>query len=248
MQKISDFRDNLGTAIGLVGGAGAGKSSLGCTLFPRTYAFVADLNFKSAKDYLARIGKLDNLVGFDTATPDELGKAVPIMQRYERMLKRLDEPMKSPDVDAIFLDSATFIEDIIKAKICSAANEASIRLNGYEQWDFLRLTWKSVIMQLRQSGKKLVMAMHEEKEKDASDQIFKYKIMLDGKTAAQLPMMMSDIWRCYVKEPATPQAKHEWRVATLSNLRQEHLKNSMGLPGDLLQDELVKIVQGGATK
>lgn len=244
MQKISDFRDNLGVAIGLVGGAGAGKSSLGCTLFPRTYAFIADLNFKSAKDYLTRINKLSNLVGFDTATPDEKGAPVPMMKRYERMFTCLDVAMKAPEVDAIFLDSGTFVEDIIKAKICSAPNEASIRLSGYEQWDLLRLTWKSVIMQLRQSGKKLIMAMHEEKEKDASDQIFKYKIMLDGKTAGQLPMMMSDIWRCYVKEPATATGKHEWRVQTLSNLRQEHLKNSMSLDADMLQDDLVKKIQG----
>lgn len=240
MQPTSDFRDNLGTAIGLVGGAGAGKSSLGCTLFPKTYAFVADLNFKSAKDYLARIGRLANLVGFDTANPDEHGKPVAMLSRHQRMLDKLDIAIKSPEVDAIFLDSASFVEDIFKAKICNAANESAIRLNGYEQWDLLRLTWKSVIMQLRQSGKKFIMSMHEEKEKDTSDGIFKYKIMLDGKTSGQLPMMMSDIWRCYVKEPATSTGKHEWRVQTLSNLRQEHLKNSMGLDADMLQDDLVK--------
>lgn len=247
MQKIDDFRDNLGTAIGLVGGAGSGKTSLGLTLFPRTYAFIADLNFKSGLDHLRRIGKITNVVGFDTASPDETGKIVAVMSRYDRMFKLLNEAIKSAEVDAVFLDSATFIEDIIKAKICSAANAESIKLNGYEQWGLLLVTWKSFIMQLRQSGKKVILAMHEEKEKDSSDQIFKYKIAVDGKIAAQLPAFLSDVWRCYVKEPATPTGKHEWRVATLSNLRQEHLKNSMGLPGDLLQDELVKLIQAKCT-
>ena len=52
MQSITEFNSNLSRAILLTGGAGAGKTVLGLRLFPKTYAFVADLNFQSGLDYL----------------------------------------------------------------------------------------------------------------------------------------------------------------------------------------------------
>lgn len=249
MQTIDKFNSNLGTAILLVGGAGAGKTSLGMRLFPNTYVFVADLNFQSGLRYLQKLHEEGGVVGFDTSSPDENGVVVPVMARHGRMLSKLDAAMKDPKVDAIFLDSATFIEDILKAAIVKAPNEASIKLTGYDQWGLLVTTWKSIIMQLRQSGKKLILSAHENKEKDESDQIFKYQIAVDGSIRGKLPALFSDVWRCEVQET---NGKHQWMVRTLANVRQEHLKNTYGFgsPGGpaavLPQDEALKIVR--ATK
>jgi len=240
MQSIDQFNSNLGTAILLCGGAGAGKTSLGMRLFPKTYVFVADLNFKSGLDYLRKIGSIGNVIGFDTATPDENGMPVPPNLRYSRMFDCLSRESTNPAVDTIFLDSATFIEDIIKAKICNASRDELVKLAGYDQWGLLMLTWKSLVMQIRQSGKKLVMAAHETKSKDESDQIFKYKIAVDGKISGKFPALFSDVWRCEVQEA---NEKHQWMVRTLGNVRQEHLKNTYGLPGVLSADDLVKVVQ-----
>lgn len=243
MQPIESYNNNLGTAILLVGPAGAGKTSLGLSLFPKTYALVGDLNFKSGLDHLRRRNLLANVVGFDMIQVDETGKTVPIMQRYDRMFACLTKESKNPEVDALFLDSAMFFEDVIKAKICGAANEMAIKLTGYDQWGLLALTWKSLIMQCRQSGKKLIMAAHEEKQKDASDQIFKYNIAIDGQMAGKFPALFSDVLRCVVKDPIGPGQKPTWIVQPVSNVRQEHLKNSMALDSELLQDDLVKKVR-----
>lgn len=243
MQPISSFNSNLGTAHLIVGGAGSGKTVLACRLYPKTYVFVADLNFESARRYLTELGILSNIVGFDTATPDEKGSAVPALLRYDRMLRCLNDAIKSPDVDAVAVDSTTFVEDIIKAKICMAQSDTSIRLDGFKQWGDLILMWKSLILQLRASGKKIIFTGHEVKEKDESDGVFKYKISVDGKTAALLPILFSDVWRTEVREPKIPGGKFEWWIRTLSTLRQEHLKNTYGLPGELLQDDLVKRIQ-----
>lgn len=240
MQPISSFNSNLGTAILLVGGAGAGKTSLAMRLFPKTYVFVADLNFESGKRYLAKLNSLSNVVGFDTATPDEKGTTVAPAKRYDRMLACLDAATSDAAVEAIAIDSATFVEDIIKAKICNAQSEATIRLSGFDQWGQLVLTWKSIIMQLRQSGKKLIMTAHENKEKDESDMIFKYQIAVDGSIRGKLPALFSDVWRCEVVES---NGKHSWMLRTLSNVRQEHLKNTYGLAGLLPQDEAVSLVR-----
>lgn len=249
MQTLDKFNDNLGTAIALVGGAGSGKTALGLSLFPRTYAFVADLNFKSGIDHLKRRNILANVVGFDQASPDENGNVVVPNLRYDRMLRCLTEATKSPDIDAIFVDSGTFIEQIIKAKICGATNEATIKLDGFAQWGAYAMTWQSIIMQLRQSGKKLLMAFHENKEKDESDQIFKYKIAVDGSFSGKIPAYFSDVWRCEVVEQgAGPSAKHVWQVRTLSNLRQEHLKNTYALPAVLPADELVTKIRATLPK
>lgn len=240
MQPLDKYIDNLGVAILLVGPAGSGKTVTGLRLFKKTYAFIADLNFKSGKDYLTKINEIGNVVGFDTATPDENGKPVTPMLRYDRMLKCIGDAHKDPNVDCVFIDSATFIEDIIKAKICSAANETAIKLEGYGQWGQLLMTWKSIIMQCRQSGKKLIMAAHENKEKDASDNIYKYGISVDGQIAAKFPALFSDVWRTEVVEEGP---KHVRKVRCLGNVRHEFLKNTYGFDAVLLQDDLVKKVR-----
>lgn len=243
MQTLDKFNDNLSTAILITGGAGAGKTSLALRLFPKTYVFVADLNFKSGVDYLKKIGQTTNIVGFDTASPDENGKPVQANLRYDRMFRLLNEATKDPLVDVVVLDSAMFIEDLIKAKICQATEDSKIKLNGYDQWGTLMLTWKGLIIQLRQSGKKIIMVAHEGKERDESDSIYKYQIAVDGSIRDKFPALFSDVWRCEVVENG---GKHTWMVRTLSNVRQEHLKRSSAfadLPATLLADELVKAVQ-----
>lgn len=240
MQPLSSFNSNLSTAIALTGGAGAGKTSLGLRLFPKTYVFVADLNFKSGLDYLEKTAEAGNVVGFDTASIDENGKVVPPNMRYARALTKIGDAMKSDEVDHIFVDSATFLEDIFKAKICNATTESTIRLEGFKQWGDLILLWKSFIMDLRQSGKKSSMSFHENKEKDESDQIFKYQLAIDGSIRGKIPAYFSDVWRCEVAENM---GRHTWQVRTLSNARQEHLKNTFGFPGVITADELVKKVK-----
>lgn len=236
MQTLDKFNSNLGTAILLCGGAGAGKTALGMRLFPKTWVYVADLNFESGKRYLQQIGQTANVVGFDLASPDESGKVIVPNARYDRMLRVIDEAIKSPLVETIFLDSATFIEDVIKAKICGATTEAAIRLEGFTHWGNLVLCWKSLIMQLRQSGKRIIMSSHETKEKDESDGVFRYQIAVDGSIRGKFPALFSDVWRCEVAENNNT---HKWMVRTLGNARQEHLKNTYSLPGILSADELV---------
>jgi len=240
MQQLTEYKDNLGTAVLLTGGAGSGKTVLGCRLFPKTYVFVADPNFASGKRYLTKINETQNVVGFDTGNVEADGKPVPTNLRYDRMFKFLDEATRNKDVDCIFLDSVTFIEDYIKAKICGATSDDKIRLQNFDQWGNLILTWKGLINQLRQSGKKLIAAAHERKERDESDGIWKYQIGLDGQIRDKFPFLFSDVWRCEVAEANN---KYTWKVRLLPNIRQEHLKNNYSFDGLLDQDELVKQVR-----
>jgi hypothetical protein len=240
MQKLESYNSNLGTAVLLVGGAGSGKTALGCRLFPKTYVLVADPNFASGKRFLERIDETANVVGFDNALVDESGKAVPTIQRYDRMFKLVNEATANPAVDAIFVDGASNIEDIIKAKICSATSDDKIKLQNFDQWGAYMLTWKGLILGLRQSGKKLIVSAHEKKERDESDGIWKYTIALDGQIRDKFPGMMSDVWRCEIVEANN---KHSWTVRTLGNVRQEHLKNNFGFEGVMLADDLVKKVR-----
>lgn len=241
MQKIESYNSNLGVAILLVGGAGTGKTVLGMRLFPKTYVFVADPNFDSGKRFLEKQNELGNIVGFNYGNFDESGKVIPVAQRYDWMFKCLNAATTDPSVECIFLDSATFVEDYIKAKICNAQTEVAIRLSGFEQWGTLMLTWKGLVLQLRQSGKKTIMAAHEKKEKDESDQIFKYKISVDGQIADKFPALFSDVWRTEIGEPSP--GKPQWQIRPLSNVRQEHLKNTYGMTQTLPVDEVMKIVR-----
>jgi hypothetical protein len=241
MQKLDSYNSNLGTAVLLVGGAGAGKTALGMRLFPKTYVYVADPNFASGKRYLEKINESSNVVGFDTGNPDENGKPVKPMERYDRMFRQLNAAVDNKDVECIFLDSATFIEDYIKAKICSATTDDKVRLQNFDQWGSYMLTWKGLILQLRQSGKRLIVSAHEKKERDESDGIWKYQISLDGQIRDKFPALFSDSWRCEVQESG---GTHQWMVRVLSNARQEHLKNNYQFDKAVMSaDEVVKKVR-----
>lgn len=247
MQPISSFNSNLGTAIGIVGPAGSGKTVLGMRLFPKTYVLVGDLNFQSGKRYLEKINALDNIVGFDTVDVDETGKKIPPNQRYDRFWKCLSTAAASPEVDAIFVDGATQLTQYIIAKIVGATTEDQIQIAGgkdsWPKWGTVGVTWRGMISQIRTTGKKFVLAIHESKNQDESDQIWKHELLIPGQTKDMLPNLMSDIWRTEVKESS---GVHTWMVRTLPNIRMEFLKNTYGLPAMLPADEVVKLMR--ATK
>lgn len=242
MQPITSFNSNLSTAILLCGGAGSGKTVLSMRLFPKTYVFVTDLNFQSGIDYLRKLKLTSNIVGFNTAYHDDTGVKLPPNRRYDWMLQCLTKAMESPDVDCIAIDSWPFVEDLFKVKIMGVNTELA-KLEGkdsFKLWGDLVIMSKSIVLQLRQSGKKVVITCHERKEQDVSDGIYKYQLDLDGSMRNQFPKLMSDVWRCEVEEKL---GKHTWNLRMLSNARQEHLKRSSAfsdLPAIITQDDLVK--------
>ena len=242
MKQLNEFKSNLSTAVAICGGAGAGKTSLGMRLFPKTYVYVADLNLQSGIDYVKKTGDLPNIVGFDMAYQDDAGKTVLPNARYDLMWTRLTRAIADPSIDCIMLDGAMQVEDVIKGKICNALTDSAIKLEGFSQWGMLVLIWKSLILQLRQSGKKIVFIFHENKEQDESDKIYKYQLAVDGSIRGKMPALFSDVWRVEIDENM---GKHSWMVRMLSNARQEHLKRSSTfstLPPRLPQDDLVKFV------
>jgi len=247
MQALADYNSNLGRAVLLIGPPGGGKSVLGCRLFPATYVLVADLNFESPKNYLAKINETANVVGFDTTDIDDKGVPVPLAQRYARIIRCLDEAEKNPAVGTIFIDSATFLADSIMAKLTGAASIDTIKWDKDKAGDYLR-TWRSMIHQLRLSGKRLVMSAHEKIAKGEMDSILFYQLNLWGGLRDTLPNMMSDVWRCEVHAPAQLNGKPEYKVRVVGDARNK-LKNNFGWDTAVMpSDEIVKQTQKTTTK
>lgn len=245
MQPISSFNSNLGTAIGLVGPAGSGKTVLGMRLFAKTYVLAGDLNFQSGLRYLEKIKGLSDVVGFDTIDVDETGKKVIPKDRYDRFFKCINTAVADPNVDCIFVDGATQITQYIIAKIVNAMTEEQIMISGgkdsWPKWGLVGVTWRGLIAQMRTTGKKFILAIHEAKNQDESDSIWKHELLIPGQTKDMLPNLLSDVWRTEVKEAS---GTHTWMVRTLPNIRMEYLKNTYGLPAVIAADELVKTIRG----
>ncbi len=241
------LHSNLGIAIGAAGPAGSGKTTLLMRLFPRTRVISLDPNFVSGLRYLEKLGKLSNVTRVDTVLTDDAGKPVRPCDWYKRMFDKMSECTEDKDCDAIFVDGATQITDAIMAspQILNAQKISDIQIQGgkesYANWGTLGVTWRGLVTEIRRTGKKFLLAMHERKEKDESDGIWKCALLVPGQTADYLPALMSDMWRTEVfQESAT---KWVYNVRTLSDIRHEYLKNTYNLPGLLLQDQLVEKVQ-----
>lgn len=243
MQPPSSFNSNLGRAILLLGPPGGGKSVLGCRLFPKTYVYLTDLNFESAKTQLTKMNEFQNLVGIDIAGVDEKGVPRPLQQRYPHVIKSLDEAEKSPEVETIFIDSATFLAPIFMAKLTMATTIDTIKWDKERAGDYLRI-WQSLIDQLRTSGKRLIIAAHERIAEDRMEgKILYNQINLWGGLRDNIANMMSDVWRCEVHASTVLNGKSEYKVRVIGDIRNK-LKNNFSWEEALLpQDEVVKRVR-----
>lgn len=251
MPTIDKFNDNYGTAIAIVGPAGSGKTVLGMRLYPKTWVIVGDLNFKSGLDYTKKINEIKNVVGYDTISVDDEGKRVPPNQRYDRFWKLFNAAAENPAVDAIFVDGATDVTQWIIGKIMNATKDSDVIIpaakDSWGKWGIVGVTWRGLVAQVRTSGKKFLLAVHEQKNQDESDSIWKHELLIPGQTKDMLPNLMSDVWRTEVKEEGQ---KHLWNVRLLPNIRMDFLK-SPSVPKSptesvLLQDEVVNRVRNGA--
>ena len=186
MPTIDKFNDNFGTAIGIIGPAGSGKTVLGMRLYPKTWVIVGDLNFKSGLDYLRPKNELSGIVGYNTISVDDEGKRVPVNQRYDRFWKCMTEATENPGVDAIFVDGATQVTEWVIAKIMNAQKESDVIIpaskDSYAKWGQVGITWRGMVNQIRTSGKKFVLAIHESKNQDESDKIWKHELLIPGQT------------------------------------------------------------------
>lgn len=243
MQPIQTFSPSLGQCILLLGPPGAGKSVLGCRLFPKTYVCITDLNFESAKIHLDKVGETSNVVGIDIIGSDEKGQTVPLQQRYPRLIKAVDDAEKNPEIETIFHDSATFMAPIFMGKITLASRIADVKWDKEKAGEYLRL-WQSFIDQSRTSGKRVIFSCHERIAEDQmAGKLLFNQINLWGGLRDALPYMVSDVWRCEVQPPAIPNGKPQYMVRVIGDARNK-LKNNFGWEEPLLpSEEVIKRVR-----
>lgn len=243
MQPISSFNDSLGTAILLLGPPGGGKTVLGCRLFPKTYVCLTELNFKSARIQLERLGETSNVIGLDVIGVDDKGISLPLQQRYPKLIKAVDDAEKNPEVETIFHDSMSSHAPIFMGKLTMASRIADVKWDKEKAGEYLRL-WQSFIDQSRTSGKRVVFACHERIAEDQMQgKILFNQINLWGGLRDAIPYMVADVWRCEVHPPAIANGKPQYMVRVVGDIRNK-LKNSFGWDEPLLsQDEVVKRVR-----
>lgn len=210
----------------LIGPPGGGKTTFALQ-WPGVWVADCDQNLAGP----TRLLKTQNiykpyfldLIAYD----DDNNVITDLAKQWDRLLRKTDEAIKSPEVKTLFLDSLTHIDRILYAWCCVKLNVKDLEWN---QFNLFKNTLYRYIMAVRASGKNLLVACHEKIEYDAKGNVKKYVPVLSTNLAQYFGYMFTDIWRFLIVDQGAN--KFEAMMYTLPTTTSD-LKNSLQLPAKL---------------
>lgn len=232
MQSIESYSsDNDWLRLLLQGPAGSGKTDVAAR-FPGAYIIDVDVNLGGVLRRLKE-QKLQLPVGFDVLDKDEKGVEVPMISRFQRLEKCLNDIQSNPLVKTIVIDSGTTLVDVLIAEVCRKQNKTSIAdwKDGRQFWNFFAPFCRSFFGKLTQMRRHIVLICHESLQKnEAGAVVYPTKVAWPGQVGQNIGAFFTNVWRCEnSREGFGPNEKIKFTLRTSPDGKYE-LKNTLGLP------------------
>lgn len=232
MKTIDQYKPNQSFGLLLTGEPGTRKTTTALQ-FPAPYVADCDNNMSGIIRLIREKQKstekgwwTDKALAYDVINIDDAGKLVPEKDRWIRLLTCLTVALKDPKIETIVIDSLsavnTYLTDYI---IGQHVNKANTNME-IQDWGVFKRAMSALIMQVRSSGKMVVVTSHIKIEKDEVSGILKYMVNVQGSIGFEIAGMFSDWWACEVEGSG---ATSKYVVKAMPTPRMT-LKNSLGLP------------------
>lgn len=210
----------LTTTIVLQGPSGSGKTDKVCTL--GTYDLAVgwvDADGKALdtiKAYMNRTGKkVRAKIKYPNLSKDKEPIEAGSAKAWYRTKEIVRELCEDPSVGWIALDSMNFLQEINKDALVATGgiNNSGRKAMAQALWDFLRADFLKLIIEIKASGKGLVMIAHD---KIAVDEATGRKVIVPDLQAGLknlIPQQTSEYWHCFTKmDPKTKDVKYMVRT------------------------------------
>ncbi len=224
----------------LIGQPGSGKTSLAMH-FPQPCIIDLDDNIQPAARFT---GRKDFF--YTTISRDDSGKPVEVNQRYNRFEKELIAIAADDKVKTIVIDSLSNLVDLLCWKTKTMGGIAADAQMRIQDWGTFQVLLRNLIVQLKQTGKHIIMTAHVEVEKDDSDNAFKKFIAVPGKSRYTLAGVFSEVWQLYATTEGFGAAQKSVRkVRTVPENLNDYtsLKDSNRVGNNITIEELIKQLQ-----
>lgn len=197
MKTQSDYKVSSNLAILIIGEPKAGHTRLAAS-FPNPYFLEVDNNLDSAVRVLA--GKK---FWYDTPTLDVKDKT----EVWKKSLEFLVVAMKNPEIQTIVIDSLSMLAEFMCLWIVSEHKRTGdidksgkpIEAMTIPDYGKLLSMFRSLIFDLRLSGKTIIANVHKQSYQDENTKVWNHCLALPGQAKDTLGAAFTDCW-AVVKE------------------------------------------------
>jgi hypothetical protein len=228
----------------LIGPPGGGKTTL-MMQFPDLYVIDCDRNLDGPDQFLRKKNK-ELAYYYDPITLDDIGMPVPIEACFDRMMKKLSEVIRNPDIKTVGIDSLTLVNEFIIRKIITAQkrNEMEAR-----DWIPFKASFFNLLVSgLRRMPKHTICTVHESVEwqtdpKNIMNKTIKgYSPSVQGSIVDFFGGFFTDVWRCESNLVPGPggTAVSRFKITTARTTLSD-LKNSASMPTEMINPTFEEI-------
>lgn len=195
MQSSDNYKVSSNLAVLLVGVPKSGKTCIAAA-FPAPYFLEVDDNLDSAARVLA--GKK-----FWYDVPTRNVKSPELV--WKESLKCLMEAMANPEIKTIVVDSISLLSEFMCAWIISEnvrmgktdKNGTKIESMTIPDYGRLLTMFRTLIFDLRKSGKYVIVTSHFQTVQDELTKIIHTALAVPGQAKDSLGGLFTDVWGCY---------------------------------------------------
>lgn len=241
----------------LIGPPGGGKTTL-LMQFPDLVVYDCDENLDGPENYLrygrkdlngkvvepAKVPNLDYWYDCIWGRRDGVPGRTPIEDAYDELLRRLDEA-KTSDRKVVAIDSLTHINEFVIRKILKSQGGRT-EMEARDWIPFKSHFLNLLVAKIRGLGKHVISTVHESivykpDPKNIINKIEdKYEPSVQGSVVDYFGAFFTDMWRCEARPG--PGGKPQFFLTTSKTARSD-LKNSCGMPSEILDPTFEKLNQ-----